>query len=351
MTRICSWGTWVLIYFCIFLTSSAQFARAEGLVFRVLTLNIFAGKLEMDFERLERQIQAIRALELPDVIALQEVFDERVKERYREAFPEYELIDSGKSQPHSMTSYRLYLVAQGVLQTSNRAFGVAQWINGLREIFEGDTHGLTLLIKKQSGLVMPETKLVEKFEVQAAPTRPLKALESIKPKGFSMVELEIEGSRILLANTHLSNGVTNPRRIHQLKQIVKEIKRRDQARGFSCPAIFCGDTNADGKQPEMKWLHGEAGFIDSYVVANPDLEKAPHKGNTWDNKNALTQGNLKEPDQRVDYVSIRPGERHEVEVLSSKLVFDAKPVSDHYGVLTEFRILPKCERLLVRRER
>jgi hypothetical protein len=66
---------------------------------------------------------------------------------------------------------------------------------------------------------------------------------------------------------------------------------------------------------------------------------------TWDNANPMTRGHLAEPDQRVDFISARPNAEHAFEILESRIVLDESPVSDHYGVMTDLRLVPSpgCE--------
>jgi endonuclease/exonuclease/phosphatase family metal-dependent hydrolase len=318
---------------------------ADNARVRVLTLNVFAGKQEMDFARLARQIDAVKDLD-PDIIALQELYDERAKAMYREAFPQFHALESGNTPAPPKFSQKLVGLVQGSFELANKAFKVAPWVKGSRALLEGDTHGLMLLTNGKKGAIRAETKLVKRYEIQAAPSPATRLFESVKPKGFILVEYELGGVRILIVNTHLSNGVRNERRIGQLAELAEEIMHRDlnDPRG-ACPVIFCGDTNADGREPEMQWWHTEAGFYDTYVARNPDLGAAPRRGMTWDNANPLTRGNLTEPDQRVDFISARPNAEHAFEILESKIVLDENPVSDHYGVMTDLRLVPSpgCE--------
>jgi len=103
------------------------------------------------------------------------------------------------------------------------------------------------------------------------------------------------------------------------------------------------DTNAHDNLPEMKWLvsGSGAGFEDSFSMCHPDLSKAKNWGYTWDNNNPLTQGNLREPDQRLDYVLFRCLKRTpnspRLTCTDSRIVLDGPTAqSDHYGILTTF---------------
>ena len=78
---------------------------------------------------------------------------------------------------------------------------------------------------------------------------------------------------------------------------------------WDASALILGlDSNADCTEPEMVWLCREDGgrLCDSFHLCFPSLAAAKHGGNTWDNKNPLTQGNLIEPDQRVGCLVLWP---------------------------------------------
>jgi len=347
------WSSKVLVslfWLLLWAHSGVHAAPSSKSNVRVLTLNIFAGKTGMDFDRLKRQIDAVQNLDA-DIIALQEVFDDKARALYEQSFSDFDIFATGKTEAAESLSAKFFNVVQGSVDLARKAFKVAPWAEGSRGFLNGDSHGLVLLFKKSKGKAQPHTKYIKIFDVQAAPDRATRLLEALKPKAFIWVEYEVNGVRLLVVNTHMSNGVSNPRRIEQIRQVAAEIALRDiENPTKACPAVFCGDTNADGSEPEMLWLREEAGFKDTFLEINPDIDTNPGHGATWNNVNPLTnQGHLIEPDQRVDYVAIRPGAKHTFEILNSKLVLNQDPVSDHYGVMTDLRVVPHCEKILRRK--
>jgi cytochrome c peroxidase len=99
------------------------------------------------------------------------------------------------------------------------------------------------------------------------------------------------------------------------------------------PAILCGDFNAPAGGPAYELLTTELGFIDHYLLANPDgMFDATITGGAdgWEDAKAGS---------RIDYVFSLPG--RSLEVVSARRVFTASDmgqVSDHAGIFAEFSI-------------
>ncbi len=302
---------------------------------RVLSLNVFAGNQEMDFERLERQLKAVEELR-PDIVCLQEVYDHRVKEKYVEYFPRHEFMNDARVSGSS------WIRDLSLMVTMNY---------GQEAILNGFLLDVSFLLNRDRGRVVPgqyesflfhfsspEVQLGDFVESSWAVTDKMliRALERVKPKGFITTRYTVDGVSIRLANMRLSNGVVNPLRFRNVVQVANEMIKTDE------PAILCGDTNSDGEQDEMVWLRS-AGFRDTYLEAHPNRDFVRKAGMTWSAANDLTRnGHLIEPDQRVDYVIYHPGVYHTFETVSSEVVFDKAPfVSDHFGVLTELKLIPR----------
>lgn len=291
-------------------------------MFSVLTLNIFAGAPEMDFDRLHQQIEEVHKLD-PDIICLQEVFDSSVREAYQSAFSTHEVFAKEIFRP---SWFRLLI----------RLLPLSR---GIKNILLGDSLGLVTLVRKS------------KFEALEFQARPFTAqvshrwslprlLEISHPRGFSLLKIiandrstdaqsrsksgfESEtDSELCVVNALLSNGVQNPRRKIQLEEILTVLPK-------SHPTVVCIDANSHEDQPEMKWFIHQQGFEDTFR----NSQTSP--GYTWSSTNPLTAGFLKEPDQRVDYVFAKG-----LQAKSSQCVFDHAPfVSDHFGVFSEFHSL------------
>lgn len=322
-------------------------AAHTGPSLKAVTFNVFAGAREMNFERLARQIEEVRALDA-DIIALQETFDRRVKAAYRNAFPDYYIFESGEVPVPTRWSYRALNWSHKALELVTKVTGLARWSQGSRHMFDGDTYGLMILVKKDKGTVQLDTQHVERFDVQAG-RGILKLLEAVKPKGFLWIEYVVDGIPLLVVNSHLSNGVENYRRAGQLAQLAESLEARTNANaGIQQPVLFLVDANANGSEPEMQWLH-DGKFVDTYLVAHPDLRSVPGEGITWDDANPLAQtGNLREPPQRVDYISVIHGDHHHFEVMSSDVMLNTQGnfVSDHNAVVTQVELKNICSDLL-----
>ena len=331
--------TALLLYFFSILVgltaTSAPVNAATPTPLKILTLNVFAGKREMDFERLSRQISAVRAINA-DIIALQETYDDRVIEAYRKAFPDYHHFVTGHVPVPTRWSYRALDWTHKALELLSSLTGVARWSRGSRQIFNGDTYGLMILLKNERGTVHAQTQYSERFDVQAGRGL-LKLLEAVKPKALQWIQYEVDGVPLLVVNTHLSNGVENTRRAGQHAQLAESLEKRAQEdSGFRQPVLFLADANADESEPEIQWWHTQ--FKDT----------APQGGVTWDDQNPLAQtGNLKEPPQRLDYISTRDSAYHRIEAVNTKTVFNTHGnyISDHNGVVAEVTI-HLCQTLL-----
>eukprot|EP00937_MAST-01D_sp_MAST-1D-sp2_P000690 g690.t1 len=167
-------------------------------------------------------------------------------------------------------------------------------------------------------------------------------------RGMLAVDCTVKGHAVRVLNAHLALGVRNAERLHQVAELYEFALAGDNADRTRPVFVLC-DSNSDAAQPDMAWLR-RAGFVDSFLECwgaggrgkGAGAEVAlrgdtPHGGWTWDNANALTKGNLIEPDQRLDYVYVLPaqpgGGGSAARVVEARIVGDAPPVSDHYPVV------------------
>ena len=303
-----------------------DYVEPEAPVLRVLSLNIFAGKKEMDFNRLKSQLAAVHQLN-PDIVCLQEVYDNRVREAYAKDFPSFSSAYYGYDTPPDTN----YEIATHLTETP-----------GMEEVLNGNHLGIVTLFNEKKGKLNRDWLTPRIFAAQVSDGWLAGFFESLKPKGFVSARYTVGGVTIDVVNTHMSNGVHNPDRMKQVSELTNHLTYGDlvHPKNFN-PVILCGDTNADGEEPEMRAMRA-FGFIDSFLGANPNPQDTTYGGMTWDDANPNTRGNLEEPDQRVDYVGFFPGTENTFEVLSSKIVLDEAPhVSDHYGVLSELKLIKK----------
>jgi len=231
----------------------------------------------------------------------------------------------------------------------------------IRDLLEGDTLGLMTLVKRDSSKlrVKPESIVRHVYDYQAFKLSWTSIFEwCFKPKGYLSLEVELlnEGTKtaaatattmVLIVNTHLSIGLNNTRRIHQVRELKREVFKKSH--GGRITAVLCGDKNADHAEPEMHYLRSR-GFIDSYLqYYGGNLNLAPKNGATWDNENPLTMGFLVEPNQRLDYVFVKPAltstgsQQSDVQIENSQLCMNEAPfLSDHFGVMTTMNIGSCC---------
>ncbi|OQA57425.1 MAG: Endonuclease/Exonuclease/phosphatase family protein [Candidatus Omnitrophica bacterium ADurb.Bin277] len=134
-------------------------------------------------------------------------------------------------------------------------------------------------------------------------------------------------------NTHLSWKKEDDQvRGSQVRGLVEFIDRKAGA----APAVAMGDFNtAPGTDP-IKFLTGQAGWRDTFALANPG-----QAGLTWDYRNPYAEMERdKMAERRIDYIFVTREAGPFKGIRLSRVVFD-KPAggvwpSDHLGVLTEF---------------
>ncbi len=311
----------------------------------VVNLNIWAGLHEMDFERLDLQIQGMRQYS-PDIITLQEAYDERGKRIYRNSLPEFDAVSFDGPAPSNLTLTGMNALVDS-MATVHRATGLFPYISGTREMFRGDGYGLKILGRRgPESSLQQETKILREYQTRGSGRFSTAAfVDRLKPRAYLAVQYQTENGPILLVNTHWSNGVKNPRRLAVAQELVAAIKELQRLpSGELMPVILTLDSNADDAEPEMRYLTQQA--RDTFHDKNPDLAKAPFGGKTWCGANCHTRGRLIEPDQRVDYIFTFPGSHRYLHTLESRLAFTDSPfVSDHFGVLSVLELRPQPEPL------
>jgi endonuclease/exonuclease/phosphatase family metal-dependent hydrolase len=256
----------------------------------------------------------------------------------------------------------------------------------MREVVAGDPLGLVIMIRDSSppaaaAAAAPRVRV--RGDARARPHRFAHQAVDFRPAGLvhlvnswinatylhrGMLTLPIEvlptapaggpSTRVVIATAHLQTGVVNPLRmrcVHEMRDRLHSAVGEDGAAG----AVLCFDSNADARQPEMRWLRSGgrgAGLEDAFVAKHG--EDSGSRGITWDNRNPMTAGNLREPDQRVDFVLVlRPSSRADAaavrergpaaaqaagelgDVADCDVVLNEPPCdSDHYGVLATVNI-------------
>ena len=179
-------------------------------------------------------------------------------------------------------------------------------------------------------------------------------------KGLLIVPISINGKLFAFGNTHLGSAhwdakindfkpkqlAQHVRQLEQMGELIAEARHSFDERGLHPHFILSGDTNC----PEYFWnaaenrtetdkpsycypsLNPNGELLDTYRLLNPD-------DLGWTNGTANPYHTVGEPDARIDYIFSDVNPR--VIPYSSKIIFQdtTSPLSDHYGVLTNFLLL------------
>lgn len=149
------------------------------------------------------------------------------------------------------------------------------------------------------------------------------------PRVLLCAEVQTPWGRLQACSTHISPKACQASGVAELLQV----------RPRSSPLILMGDFNTTPQSEGFAQLTGQTGLIDTFRLANPS-DTGP---TVWQ----WVYAERPTARWRVDYVFVRPDDRYRVR--SSRLVLNTPQrlatgqllwPSDHYGVLTEFDVLP-----------
>lgn len=175
----------------------------------------------------------------------------------------------------------------------------------------------------------------EAFALRGHPERPLQG-DYFGGKGYAHLSLRVGDRDISIVDTHLQarypSDATHEYRSHRTGQIVQAALA---LRGIREPLIVLGDFNFRERTPEYRVLTGLSGLRD--VAAELDCREA-----TVQASNPYRLGRAR-PDQRVDFVFIRDGERAAFTSRSIRRSFvepfllegDVASHSNHAGLVAE----------------
>lgn len=148
-------------------------------------------------------------------------------------------------------------------------------------------------------------------------------------------ELEVEGKKLFVFNTHLSwlleDTASRKRQGEGLLQLVLEKASCEES-------LLIGDLNSTRHSPEIEGLMEGGKFRDLFFEKNPG-----EAGLTWDHRNPYVRGAEHPlPDRRIDFILTRGPGLLLKNLVSCGLVFtepNEKGIwaSDHFGVLAEFK--------------
>jgi endonuclease/exonuclease/phosphatase family metal-dependent hydrolase len=260
---------------------------------KVLTLNIW-NRLGPWDERLVA-IRETLALDLPDVVGLQEV----ITTRFGDA------LDQGKA------------VAAG--------FGY--------EVAFGRSHG--------EGFSFGNA-ILSRWPILRTELHELPGGEGSEPRSLLCAELDAPIGRLAVGVTHLAWRF-HEGAVRQAQAVTVAEKLAAFRAPGSPPAVLVGDFNADPDADEIRYLKGLTAlgrgrcvaFTDAFAVAG----EGP--GTTFSKRNAFA-ATLREPERRIDYVFVqRFNDDIRGEPIAARVCFDT-PVNgvfptDHFGVMATIR--------------
>jgi endonuclease/exonuclease/phosphatase family metal-dependent hydrolase len=270
------------------------------LTFNLLHGGVFSGLVgnaqDLD-RRLEMVVEELRSLEV-DVIGLQEASTGRGRGNVAERLA------------RQLGFHYVYAPASSRLFTSERVNAVTAWIMNFSE----------------------GPAIVSRFPVVAWKAYDLpRCGRFADPRVLLCAELKTPWGPLQVCSTHTSGNVCQTKKLIDFM-----LDRRD-----SLPLILMGDFNASEHSPAITALTEEAGFIDTFRIANPTSPGLTVWQWVYTPRSMVFR--------RVDYLFLLPGKAFPGKVHFSRVVFD-KPgrlqdgkvlwPSDHYGVLTELQVFP-----------
>ena len=299
-----------LVGFALFSATTVSPVMAQSapplkcVTFNILHGGIFSGlrgnAQDLD-HRLEIAVEELRALQ-PDVIGLQEASTGRGRGNIAQRLAR----ELGFNYVYAPASFRLF-----ANETLNR---ITAWVMNLTE----------------------GPAIVSRFPIVSSETYDLpRCGRFTDPRVLLCAELQTPWGHVHACSTHISGDRC------QTKSIIHFLRQRRN----SLPLLLMGDFNATEHSPAITALTQEAGFIDTFRVANPTAPGLT----VWQWVYAPRPMAFR----RVDYLFLLPGTDFPGKVLNSQLVLNVPGhlrdgqvlwPSDHYGVLTEVELFPPGDR-------
>lgn len=214
-------------------------------------------------------------------------------------------------------------------------------------------------LRVESGLMILSKRPILKSGYKPAAMRGPIDERSFIEKGILWASIDLGGgSSVGLVNIHLTAGgftrkqddpKVNEMRKRQIAE-AKEVGEENMPEG----ALIVGDFNAGPEIAKANYDQLiEQGYVDAYVKACVD--KPDCLNITWDAENFLNQKGT-HPDsisQRIDHIYLPPALQSMLIPTLGRIVLSETniaagerkvSVSDHYGTLVEFRVLPPGQR-------
>ena len=226
----------------------------------------------------------------------------------------------------------------------------------------GSCHGGLALAVRRSAFTI-KARFTRSFSEQRGDI-----LNFFRPRSFQCVVLEpvecaaepaaVPRFATVLINLHMNLGEDDTRE-RQLDEACRFAEKQAEVlslAGTSVSIIICGDTNALEDLPSMQNMRAQRGYTDAFLAAGTG------KGHTWCSTNHLTRGFLLEPNGRLDYIFVKGDLHPSVSVtppqqqlqqfddaaesrvlltpILSTVVLKEEGLSDHFGLLCTFEVHP-----------
>jgi endonuclease/exonuclease/phosphatase family metal-dependent hydrolase len=299
---------WFLAFALFFAISGSTTMAQSAPPLKCVTFNVLHGGVfsglrgnaqDLD-HRLEITVEELRALQ-PDIIGLQEASTGRQRGNVAERLA----TQLGFHYVYAPASFRLF--ASEIL---NNIIG---WVMNFTE----------------------GPALISRFPIVSSETYDLpRCGRFTDPRVLLCAELETPWGRVHACSTHISGEVC------QTESIIRFVRQRRN----SLPLLLMGDFNATESSPAITALTRQAGFVDTFRIANPNTPGLT----VWQWVYAPRPTAFR----RVDYLFLLPGTDFPGKVLNSRLVLNTPRhfadgyvlwPSDHYGVLTEVEFFPPAQ--------
>ncbi len=259
----------------------------------VVTLNSWKG----DGRYRDRlRLMAAEAKRLsPDILLLQEAF----------SAPATTTTGAADTAPH-------------LAKTLNCGYAAAPSRDKERD-FEGT------MVRSLSGLA-----ILSRGKIASSLTVALPAPDEDDERISQIAEIEIDGARLLIVNTHLTHVLD--RDDSRLAEIAATLAALPPLESYDA-ALFAGDFNCPPDSPPIQWLLGKSGVRVTDVCAAAGVDFITNAGSA------------RRPPRRIDHIFLlETSGSPRVIVEETRRVFENRDAtldilpSDHYGVLTRIAI-------------
>lgn len=184
----------------------------------------------------------------------------------------------------------------------------------------GTVHGALATAYRPDVVRVQSTRVVSFREQRGDP------LNAFRPRAMQITELRViaSGARLTVIHVHV-NAMGAPK--WRAAQVAEATAGATDAARSGADVVLCGDLNAPEREVAAMRLE-VAGLTDAYVARTQD-----GSGATWDARNPLTAGFVRDADARCDYVFVS---LRRARLASCQTVMDTPPyTSDHFGVRVE----------------